>query len=152
MITEEDKKRIIEAKGCESCPNWHKYCQAECCKMTYIKVDPKLLNDGTDFFYCQIDLTEDEIWYWSLRGIKYENGFLIIDKKNCIGFGEKVAYLRNCEMLTKDNRCTGHPNDKPMLCKKMTAETVMAGDKSFIVTDNCLFKYKKMEKEVKSNG
>lgn len=152
MISIEDQKRMIESKGCESCPNWLKYCQAECCKISYILISPENLNDDFESLVLGCELSDDEIWYWDLRGVKYENGNLIFERKYCFGAGDKIAYVRTCDKLSKDNRCTGHPNNKPLLCINMNYENVLSGDTSVVVTPNCLFKYKKMEKEVESNG
>ena len=60
MIDEEEKQKYLEATKCENCTQWHKYCNAECCKSIILNVDPEkiyksgnyvILNTGKDFTF-----------------------------------------------------------------------------------------------------
>lgn len=151
-MDQEIKSRLVEAKGCNGCPMWLKHCQAECCKIAYINLSPIYLKEKGKYLNVHKGLLKDDIWYWKLRGVRYVHGVLMFEKKYCKPLGNRILYVRKCDKLTEDNLCGGHPFDKPKICQKLNEETAIAGDNSFEVTPNCLFKYKKMIREVESNG
>jgi hypothetical protein len=47
--------------------------------------------------------------------------------------------------MLENNRCKGHPDNKPLICKQLTKETAKGEHPGFVVTDNCLFRYKDIE-------
>lgn len=152
MISEEDKVRMEEAKTCNDCLCWHKYCKAECCKMIFFDgVDPKELNDKSNYIIVKKIVTWDEHIYYSLHGIQCLRNSLRIPKQHCVVINGRVVYVRACDLLDENNLCIGHPEHKPLICQKLTAETAYK-NKGIIVTDNCLFRYKEMNKYEKENG
>lgn len=152
MISEEDKKLMIEAKGCASCPNWLKYCKAECCKMAYLNLPPIYLKEKGKYLRIKKVLSRDDQWYWQLRGVRYVHGTLMFEKKYCVSIGDRILYRMKCNLLTDENLCGGHPDKKPKVCMALDENTEVSGITQITLTPNCLFKYKKMEKEVNVNG
>lgn len=139
----EEQRRVEEAKNCDGCPGWTKYCKAECCTEAYINLDPKKLKAPGEFLIVHKKLSKDMIWYYKLRGVRYFNGKLHFDKKHLEKSGDKIIYKRKCDLLTDDYNCSGHPNNKPSICKLLKVNTT--GAQGIVVTKNCLFKYKNME-------
>ncbi len=137
-----DEKLIKEAKKCDNCLEWHKHCNAECCGIVYINVNPERLNESWDYLIIKRLLTKDMQWYYKLRGVKYIHGELRFPKKHCIIHNDRILYLKKCRLLD-NNLCKGHPKKKPIFCQSLVLETA----KDNIVTPNCLFKYKLMEEE-----
>ena len=70
MITEEDKKRIGEANNCSSCPNWLKYCKAECCKSATIQLHHVVLNEKGKYLKVRQVINKNLQRYWELRGVR----------------------------------------------------------------------------------
>ena len=151
MISEEDQRRVIEAKSCKDCLGWHHHCKAECCKIVFLNIDPKELEKGVRFFALKPNkpLGPGERRYYQLRDVEFIRGLLRFKKDRIIVVGRKVMYVYPCKLL-KGNLCEGHPDNKPELCKFLTLETAYLAGSSFNLTDNCLFKYK--NKEVNKNG
>ena len=143
MISEEDKKRYIEASKCEDCLSWHHHCHAECCKIIFLNIDPKELKKGGKLYVMRPSppLTSKDWRYYNLRDVECIRGLLRFKKDRIFVIGNKVMYIHPCKLL-KGNLCEGHPDNKPELCKALTLETSKLLGKGFKLTDNCLFKYK----------
>ncbi len=150
MISEEEKQRYAEASKCEDCINWHKHCKAECCKIIFLKIDPKELEKPGTYLNIKVKQPFTEWRYYSLRDVQCLRGLLRFKKDRIIVVGRKVMYIYNCDLLTENFLCEGHPNNKPELCRLLTLETAKIPGQPFELTDNCLFKYKC--KEVKIDG
>ncbi len=141
MISEKNKQRIEEAKNCESCANWHKYCNAECCRTVFINLPAEDIGDGKGFLNLKVkSLNNDEIRYYRAHGIQYLRGILRCDKSKLIAYKGKIMYVQDCRHL-KDCLCTIH-NDKPKVCKDMTLERAYIPGANYEITENCLFRYK----------
>ena len=78
--------------------------------------------------------------------MKVAGNVLSIPEEHC-GFLPWLAFAhRRCELLTKDNVCAGHPEDKPEVCKGLTLETTRqalsmgwdAPEAGYRLTPNCL--------------
>lgn len=141
---EQDTERLIESKGCHDCLSWHKHCQAECCR--FFSFQKKGATQITGFWIVPAkNLTPDFIWYYRLRGCTYSRGVLRVPEQFVQDRGARMDVIRDCDLL-KDNKCTGHPDRKPKLCREFTAEVVLNGGLANTqVTSNCLFRYKAME-------
>ena len=150
MISEEDKQKYLEAIKCSTCQEWHKHCDAECCKLVFLNIDPEELERPGKLFTIKTKpLSPSDQWYYRLRDVEYVRGFLRFKKERIVVVGRKVIYIHSCKRL-KNNLCEGHPDKKPELCRVLTLETAKIPGQPFELTDNCLFKYK--SKEVKING
>ena len=150
MISEEDKKRYIEAAKCSECTQWLHHCKAECCKIIFLSIDPKELEKPGKLLTIKVKQPFKDYRYYSLHDVEYLRGLLRFKKDRIIVVGRKVMYVYNCKLLTDDLRCKGHPDNKPELCKLLTLETAKLLGKGFQLTDNCLFRYKC--KEVKKDA
>ncbi|HEA46463.1 MAG TPA: hypothetical protein ENH99_01650, partial [Candidatus Pacearchaeota archaeon] len=65
MISEEDKQKYVEATKCSNCPEWHKYCDAECCKLVFLNIDPKELDKPGKLFTIKPEkLSLSDQWYY----------------------------------------------------------------------------------------
>ena len=149
MISEEDKVRYLECKDCNTCKEWHKHCNAECCKTILIQVDPKELSKGSIYFPVKPSrkLGISDIWYYKYHDVNYVRGILRFKKDRIYVIGKKVYYLYPCEQL-ENNLCKFHGTTfKPIISQQLTLENAGIPGNPFVVTDNCLFKYK--SKEVK---
>lgn len=145
MINEEDKQRVTEAANCKSCLDWHHHCNAECCKIIFLEIDPKELEKGGKFITIKPKpLGPGDRKYYQLRDVEFIRGILRFKKDRIVVVGRKVMYVHPCKLL-KGNLCEGHPDNKPKLCKDLTLETAKLPGQPFEVTDNCLFKYKYKE-------
>ncbi len=149
MISEEDKQKYVEASKCNNCLEWHKHCNAECCKIVFINIDPEKLNKPGKYFVTKPKQPFGDWRYYSLRDVQYIRGMLRFRKDRIVVVGRKVMYIYPCKMLV-DDLCEGHPDKKPELCRFLTLETARLPNQPFELTDNCLFKYKC--KEVRING
>jgi len=149
MISEEEKQRYAEASKCSGCTQWHHHCKAECCKIVFLKIDPKELEKAGRYFVIKPKQPFTDWRYYSLREVQYTRGMLRFRKDRIIVVGRKVMYIYPCKLL-KNNLCEGHPDKKPELCKLLNLETAKLLGQGFELTDNCLFKYKC--KEVKADG
>jgi len=141
MISEEDKIKYVEASKCKDCLGWHKHCEAECCRIIFLKIDPEELNKPGRYFIIKPKQPFTDWRYYSLRDVQYLRGQLRFRKDRIIVVGRKVMYIFDCKLL-KNNLCEGHPDKKPELCKFLTLETSKLLGEGFELTDNCLFKYK----------
>jgi len=146
MISEEDKERYVEASKCEDCLSWHKHCNAECCRIVFLKIDPEQLKKPGRFFTIRTERPLEDWRYYHLRDVECVRGLLRFRKDRIFVVGRKVMYIHDCKFL-KNNLCEGHPDHKPELCRLLTLETSQLPGQPFELTDNCLFKYK--YKEVK---
>ena len=145
MISVEDSERTIEAKSCEDCLGWHHHCKAECCKIITIEVNSNKLKSKVGYLTIrQPGLSLSDQHCYRLHGVIYSRGMLRFLKKNIIVVGNKIMYVRACNLLD-GCLCKGHPNNKPDICKLLILETANIKNAKFRVTDNCLFKYKKRE-------
>lgn len=144
MISEEDQDRILEAQKCETCPEWHKHCKAECCKIVYLKIDPQRLKGHAKYLNMRVSgtLSLSERRYYRLRDVPYIRGVLRFQKDRILVAGGKIMYIYPCKLLDDNLLCKGHPDDKPEICRKLTKETAWLPGQPFKLTDNCLFKYK----------
>ncbi len=150
MISEEDKQKYAEAVKCSTCKEWHKHCNAECCRLIFLNIDPKELDGPGKLFTIKPESLElSDQRYYRIHDVEYLRGFLRFKKERIIVVGRKVIYIHNCKFL-KNNLCEGHPDNTPELCRALTLETAKLAGQHFELTDNCLFKYK--SKEVKING
>ena len=152
MISEEEKIRLEDAKSCNDCLSWHKHCKAECCKMILLNgINPSVLEESGNFIMVRRILTANERWYYRLHGIGIIHGSLRIDKSLCLNINGELYYIRKCDLLDGENKCKGHPDNKPQICRMLTEHNLdECRKKGLIVTDNCLFKYKEGLNEGKS--
>ena len=151
MIDEKEKQRYIEASKCDNCLQWHKHCNAECCKIVRINVNPKELDKCFNYLSVKpgSKLGLSDIKYYKNRDVGYLRGNLRFKKERCEVIGGMVYYFHPCSRL-KGNLCMDHKDGKkPELCKALTLETAKLPGQPFYITPNCLFKYK--SKEVNKN-
>jgi len=150
MIDEKEQQKYIEASKCENCTQWLKHCDAECCKMITINMDPKELDKVAIYLSIKPSgrFGMSDIKYYKNHDVDYLRGMLRFKKDRLEVIGGKVYYFHECSRL-KDNRCLDHPDKKPEICKVLTLETAKLPGSPFELTPNCLFKYK--NKEVKKN-
>ena len=151
MISEEDKARYAECVNCTTCQEWHHHCNAECCKLVWLDIDPRKMDEGVKYLTIKPNrhLSVDEIRYHKYREIEYVRGMLRLRKDRIYIIGHKIVYLFPCSQL-ENNLCKLHGKNKPKICESLTLESAKVHNDSFIVTDNCLFKYK--AKEVIKHG
>lgn len=144
MMNIDEEARLKDAKTCTDCPEWLKYCKAECCKFVMIEMSPhELLKKGDDLDVKTL-LTKDGIRYFKLRGVRYCHGIMKFPKQYCIASGPRILYIKRCELLSDDFLCKGHDDGrKPDFCKSLTMET--RKNPKYHVTANCLFRYKEDE-------
>ena len=150
MISEEEKQRYAEAAKCNDCSSWLHRCNAECCKIVFLNIDPKELEHPGRHITVKVKQPFTDYRYYSLRDVEYLRGMLRFKKDRIIVVGRKVMYIHNCKLLTENLHCKGHPDKKPELCIVLDLETAKLPGQPFELTDNCLFKYKC--KEVKEDG
>jgi hypothetical protein len=147
-----DSAMIEKAKGCDNCLCWLKYCNAECCRGFQCPVGPNVrttIKDGV--LTVSVPMDPDRKWYYELHGVTVAGNFLSILKEHCEFLpGLVIAHMR-CKLLTKDNLCAGHPDNKPEVCKGLTLETTRqalpmgsdAPEAGYRLTPNCLFNFKR---------
>jgi len=133
--------RIEEAKKCKDCVGWHKYCKAECCRSVLIGLNENALITPGKYLSLKLNrvFTASEIWYYSLRGVQHRSGYLKFKKEFIKVVDGQLVYDFPCSKLD-GNMCTGHPNNKPKLCRDFLADNCL--EKKYYLTPNCLFKYK----------
>lgn len=150
MIDEEEKQKYIEATKCDSCKQWHKHCDSECCKSIFLNINPDELKSSSKYFIINPgkNFTFADARYYKLHGVEYIRGLLRFNKDNIEVIGRNVIYFKDCSRL-KNNLCLDHPDLKPEVCKILTLQTSKISHPSFKLTPNCLFKYKC--KEVKKD-
>lgn len=147
MMSEETKQRIVEARSCNSCLDWHHHCNAECCKAVFLNIDPKRVNGPGKYLDMNVgQLSLNDQYYYRLRDVSYTRGILRFQRNRITVVGRKVVYVHTCSLLD-GCKCKGHPDNKPHLCKLLTIDTALKPGLGFDLTDNCLFKYKHMEIE-----
>jgi hypothetical protein len=130
-----------DAKGCDDCLCWLKNCGAECCGQFYFPINPKsdvAVEDET--VRIRIPMTSDRKWYFELHGVEVQDDVLLIPKEHCSYTSELISVHMRCNQLTVDNLCSGHPENKPDICKNATLENAKQGKCD--LTQNCLFVYK----------
>lgn len=142
-MDESDRKQA--AAKCDNCLCWHKYCKAECCWQHYFTLpegfDTTKLRYGYLLKLLHKPLSPDMIWYLELHGVKYAHGYIITRLKNFELKDGKLWLYNRCHYLTDDLKCSGHPTDKPKVCQDL--KEGCTEDPRFIITPNCLFRYKK---------
>jgi hypothetical protein len=148
MISEEDNKRIEEARKCDNCLDWHKYCDAECCKQVTLPIRPKILERKGAHIGIPNKLNMNDRWYYALHGAKMIHERLLFEKKYCKVVDGVVIYFKKCDLLDENNLCKGHPNNKPKVCQKLNEYMSKLKNKSVVITPNCLFKYKKIGEQL----
>jgi len=142
-LTVQDVERVQEAKTCKGCLGWLHHCHAECCKSIKLNIDPKILEGAGEFISIRVgkNFSASDQWYYKLHNVHYTRGILKFKKSRIKVFGNLCFYLHPCEKLDGD-LCSGHPDNKPKLCKFLNEETSKLKNAGFELTDNCLFKYK----------
>jgi len=136
----EEERRVEEAKKALGCVDWHKYCHAECCKVSTITFSGQDLSK--EFASFNVVMDSNRAWYHKLHGRKYGHARLIVRTSQCVVIGNKIFVVSPCELL-KNNLCLGHPNRKPKICKAFNEHVKKSA--LFTMTPNCLFKYKDVE-------
>ena len=145
MIDEEEQQKYCEATKCKDCTEWHKHCNAECCRSIFLNIDLKLLEGGGR--YVSINpgkMGMSDVKYYTNHDVDYLRGLLRFKKERIEVIGRKVIYFWDCKRLD-GNLCLDHPDKKPELCKALTSDSAKVINKTFGVTPNCLFKYKSRE-------
>lgn len=146
MISEEDKERIEAAMECNNCLCWHKYCNAECCRIIYVNTEPDRLKKKGKYINIRALVSKDDAWYYKLHGVKYAHGLLRFPKEHLINIDGTIVHYRKCDYLQDDLKCKGYPDNRPKLCKDFTEKDFTVNGKAQM-TPNCLYKYKKMVKD-----
>lgn len=148
MISEEDTQKIIEAKNCKTCLDWHHHCKSECCKIVFLDIDVGLLDNKMTYVNIRPKnpLNFSDIQYFRLRDVDYTRGCLRFKKDRIVIVGRRVLYVYPCKLLD-GLLCKGHPDNKPEMCRQFTEKTFDDPDQTCMLTDNCLFRYKEKEVE-----
>lgn len=136
------KDRFEEAKTCDNCLCWLKYCMAECCRQFHFPLGPR--SDIVVAGGCarvRIPMTQDRQWYFELHGVRICDDVLVIPETHCAFKPGLLSVSMPCSLLTADNLCSGHPENKPVLCRNLTLNSAREG--IYHLTSNCLFAYKK---------
>ena len=102
-------------------------------------------------FKIPVPMDPDRKWYYELHGVKVEGNVLNIPEEHCEFLPVLVIAHMQCKLLTKDNLCAGHLDDKPEVCKGLTLEKTRqalpmgsdAREAGYRLTPNCLFNFKK---------
>lgn len=143
---------IEEADECDHCLCWLKYCKAECCKGFQCPIGPDVnmtIRDG--ILKLPVPMNPDRRWYFELHGIEVKGNVLSIPREHCEFYPRLVIVNVWCGLLTKDNLCAGHPDNKPEICRGLTLETTRQvlpigsedSGEGYRLTPTCLFNYKK---------
>ncbi len=134
--------RLTErAKACHNCVCWLQHCQAECCSQFHFPLQlasDVVLEDA--IVRVRIPMTTDRKWYFELHGIEVQDDVLLIPEKDCRFNPGLLSVHRRCSLLTAENLCAGHPDNKPDICKNLTLDNAKEG--KYHLTPNCLFVYK----------
>jgi len=131
------------AKACTSCLDWHKHCNAECCKVIYFRI--KLANPpqvgGWLAIKMKKPIPDDLKWYYHLHGGLISGDVLRfrLVKFDYDAAKGTLAIYRTCSLLD-GNLCKGHPTDKPLVCQELTTDYVNRRS-DITLTPNCMFKY-----------
>ena len=81
MIDEEEKQKYCEASKCKDCTQWHKHCNAECCKIIVINIDIDKIDEAARYLHInpgKIGLSD--IKYYANRDVDYVRGLLRFKK------------------------------------------------------------------------
>lgn len=133
-----------EAKNCNSCLNWHKYCNAECCRsisFTYdVKKDVKVKRGM--FFVAKFNgkISEDLKRYYDLHDVRVRDSRVMVRIKDFDIRDGLLIIHKKCKLLNDDLTCSAHPDKKPEVCKELNENTI--NEKRFLSTPNCMFRYK----------
>lgn len=130
-----------KAKECDDCLCWLQHCEAECCKQFHFPINTKsdvAVEDNT--VKIRIPITQDRSWYFELHRIEVQDDVLLIPKKHCSFRPGLISVHMRCGLLTVENLCSGHPENKPDICKNVTLDNAKEGKCE--LTPNCLFVYK----------
>ena len=132
---------VDKARECDNCLCWLEYCGAECCSQFHFPTNRS--SDVTveaDIVKIRIPMTKDRKWYFELHGVEMADDMLLISKRHCRFLPELISVYMRCSFLADKNLCSGHPADKPDICKNVTLENAKEGKCD--LTPNCLFGYK----------
>lgn len=136
---------LEESKQATGCLDWHKHCNAECCRFIRIPwISNEMPKKNTNILLNPRKLSPDMIWYYKLHGCTYSRGYLSIPTRGRRLEFEEGLWLRiyrDCDLL-KDNMCTGHPQNKPKFCRDFNENS---DPKTVCFTTNCLFSIKRGE-------
>ena len=136
-----EQERIEEAKNCKDCVGWHKYCNSECCRTIFLNISKERFDAATKYFIMKIDkISPSDQYYFKLHDVRYVRETLRFLKERITFINGKYIYNHPCEKL-KENLCELHFSGKPKICQELTEESCMQKGR-FLLTDNCLFKYK----------
>ena len=146
MIDEEEIQKHCEASKCENCTEWHKYCNAECCRSVFLNIPIEMLEGPGRYLFINPGkkMGLSDIRYYKDRDVDYLRGLLRFKKERIEVIGRKIIYFWDCSRLN-GNLCLDHPDKKPEICKMLTLETSKLPGQPFSLTPNCLFKYKSRE-------
>lgn len=135
-------KMTEEAKTCNNCLCWLQYCAAECCSQFRFPTRPTSdIAVENDIVKVRIPLNPDRKWYFELHGIEVQDDTLLIPRKHCILTRGLISVRMRCSLLTVEDLCSGHPENKPDICKNLTLDNVKKGKCD--LTPKCLFMYKR---------
>jgi len=103
LIEQNTNKKIKEAKKCDECLCWLKYCKAECCKT--VTIDTSKLPVGTftlknNILSIKCRLNPEMEWYYTLHGFKYVHGLLRIPLCEFEQSGNILVIKARCKLLT----------------------------------------------------
>ena len=152
---EEDAMMREEAKMVNGldCQKWHRYCNSECCRMySFPDKDYDLTQKTIRIFG---SASPDIIWYYQLHGCTYRMPWLYVPTKHARRENGRIYIMQNCRKLTKEGKCSGHPSQKPKVCRELTIENVEKGKfyGGAQITPHCLLRFKcgKSSQETKSS-
>jgi len=108
-----------EAQKCTGCLMWLKHCKAACCFQFVAPKETVPMTQKNGNIVIRTRLTPDMIWYFRLRGCRYEHESLMIPvRKFIITQDDKLVHFHNkCVFLQDDFKCKGHPDKKPKFCR-----------------------------------
>ena len=141
MMSVEEKKKLEDAFDAKDCLDWHKHCNAECCRMIFLGVTHEDIKGNSFFIKIPAHPNYDERRYYKYHDVNYVHGNLMYRRDRCFVVDGDVVYKFDCENLV-DCKCILHPDGKPSVCKELTEEKTKS--RRFRVTKNCLFRYKEM--------
>jgi hypothetical protein len=143
MIKQLQEQMAKEAKTCSDCLGWHKWCQAECCKIAYLDINTEVLKEDHTFIDVRPSrkLSYSEILHYKYRDVPFVHGVLRFKKARITIIGEEMMYIWPCSRL-KHDKCLDHPDKKPKICRDLTAETAKGIHAKYRTTPRCLFKFK----------
>lgn len=135
-----------EAANCDDCMQWHKHCNASCCRSFTLQFTRRIITYEGMLLSWKLpprsQQHQDLKWYYKLHGVKIERGnkaSMILRKHEWSG--STLIVYADCENLEKDLKCSGYPDNRPGMCEELNAET--AHDGCFHLTEMCRFKFTK---------